>query len=680
MTKLLRWLLVLFILLIGLAVFAGFASFTYYGYHLPYEQAENTMPPGGSMTLVLQTDGSLHLTWPEGIRQDRYLVEVLDHPSWTEPNVLYSVYVRSNSCVLPFLPQDRQVTIRISTARAYAFPFDEEARLRPGNSSLEITGVFAQPEIENMTWTPDPDTQTVQIRFDLGQDLIGRIYYLDKDGQPVYMDELAGSGYTVTFGDEGAFPVPEYHDCVTFLLDAYMQNIHFTYYGLDYKQFSVIREDLLGTTLNLKCVDEGNNLYSFSWNETKGDGYEFQQYDFDDEQWYTIHTVEKEGDRSYTTLHLPRYTDYRFRVIAPDTNPLNEPIAVSEEISFRTGPSLVYSTVWPIHDLEIYSDPERTEVIGTAKHAKAFCVLEAEGTMFYIRSGNTYGYIDGNYCLINLPEFIGDICMYNITNSYASLYMAHEYEIPTVTNTIIIGYEDVQLYNERFLVPLLYPAALKLEKAAFAAIEEGYKIHIYDAFRPREATDTLYQMADELRDTPIPETTFSGEPVENMPELKEGEILTYGNLMTDYGRYTMNYFLAKGYSKHNMGIAMDLTLYDLRKREDVEMQTSMHDLSWYSELKANNEFSKELAEIMKAAGFNGLVSEWWHFQDDEAREALELKTYMWDGVDSQCWMADDYGWKYRRSDGRYYYNTTRTIDGVKYTFDGNGYATPITTE
>ena len=34
---------------------------------------------------------------------------------------------------------------------------------------------------------------------------------------------------------------------------------------------------------------------------------------------------------------------------------------------------------------------------------------------------------------------------------------------------------------------------------------------------------------------------------------------------------------------------------------------------------------------------------------------------------------DDDGWCYRRENGNYYKNTTKTIDGVKYTFDENGY-------
>ena len=104
------------------------------------------------------------------------------------------------------------------------------------------------------------------------------------------------------------------------------------------------------------------------------------------------------------------------------------------------------------------------------------------------------------------------------------------------------------------------------------------------------------------------------------------------------------------------------------------MQTAIHDLSWYSELKKNNEAAKILQSIMVGAGFGTLKSEWWHFQDNDAKNSLELIALQ-QGVNPQCWMADDNGWRYRDIYGQYYVNCQETIDGVSYTFDGDGYAT-----
>ena len=681
-----KWILVILGIVLVLGAAAAFGIF---GYWLPYENACSTMPESGTMILRQQENGRLQLTWPEGKNQDRYLVQILqqaepaqtqatDETEPAQPNVLYETYVsQGTKCDLPFFPLDQELTLRVSSARAYRFPFEKVDRLRMGEHAMEVTGVFQPPAVKDLTWTPDVATQSVRVQFSLDDGTTCRMYYVEEDGQQTLLDTLTKGDVTIAFGEKEAFQVPQFDRPHTYAFDAYREAPGLLYYGGVTEQFSVYREDMLGTELQLTCEDKGNNVFCFTWNETKGEHYEIQRYNTKTKEWDTVYQVPRDGERTYTTGHLPRYAEYRYRVVAlgGQTLPDSEFAATESEVQVSAGLTPVYCTVWPIQDLEVYSAADKTEVIGTAPGATAYCVLDMVEGLFYVRFGSTYGYIDSNYCMINLPEFLGDICMYDIANSYESLYMAHEYEIPTVTGELIIGYEDVRLYNNDYLVPLLYPSAVKLEKAAKDAISKGYKIKIYDAYRPRKATEALYKQAINLSDKPIPDVTFSGEPVEEMPTLKPGEVLTYFNLMTDYGRYTMNYFLAAGKSRHNMGVAMDMTLYNIRKREDVKMQTSMHDLSWYSELKRNNADSKRLASIMQNAGFTGLTSEWWHFQDNDAINNLGLKNYLFDGVSPKCWMKDDNGWRYRRANGKYYTNCTRTIDGVEYIFDANGYVT-----
>ena len=103
------------------------------------------------------------------------------------------------------------------------------------------------------------------------------------------------------------------------------------------------------------------------------------------------------------------------------------------------------------------------------------------------------------------------------------------------------------------------------------------------------------------------------------------------------------------------------------------MQTEMHDLSIYSIIARNNSEAIILDGIMKGAGFGGLTSEWWHFQDNETRQALSLNIYLWSGVSCAGWVADDTGWRYRNADGSLLSGTTREIDGASYTFDEQGY-------
>ena len=123
---------------------------------------------------------------------------------------------------------------------------------------------------------------------------------------------------------------------------------------------------------------------------------------------------------------------------------------------------------------------------------------------------------------------------------------------------------------------------------------------------------------------------------------------------------------------HNLGIALDLTLERRDNGEEIPMQTTMHDLSQFSVLGENNEAADLLGEIMHGAGFGGLISEWWHFQDNHARAALSLP-YVSAGVDARGWVKDDTGWKYRDEKGSFFRGQTLEIEGRQYTFDDNGY-------
>lgn len=117
------------------------------------------------------------------------------------------------------------------------------------------------------------------------------------------------------------------------------------------------------------------------------------------------------------------------------------------------------------------------------------------------------------------------------------------------------------------------------------------------------------------------------------------------------GRYRLGSFLAQYGSTHNLGIAMDLTLERLDTREELQMQTAMHDLSHYAVLTRNNDSADLLADYMLEAGFDPLTSEWWHFQDDATRDALGLSVYQEKGVSPEGWRWDAEGWYYRQADG-----------------------------
>lgn len=668
--------LLIWVLLVGAAV----AGVRYY--LLPWQRAENTMPANGMMVLQQLEDGSTQITWPRGVNAQYHVLEIVRRPEGQRAEgkeneqILHSVRIdNETSCILPVMPDNEVLTIRVRSVQTYTFPFEKTPRQRFGEADMEITGVFSAPAVKNLCWEVDAEENTVDIQFSLPQNSTCQMYYVEADGSRTPFMVLDDRKLTLAFGEDQLLNVPGVGETHTFAFDVFSEGEGYIHNGIESGRLTVVREDFLGTQLRLRALSEGGNSFSFYWNETKGDCYKLQQYDPSRDAWDTVYTAGQSDPRSYTTDHLGRYGSYQFRVVAVggQTLPGTPFAATPDEIKVTTGASVVYSTIWPVESLNVYTTPDREEIVGTAPAAKAYCVLDVKEGMFRIRYGDGYGWIDSNYCMINLPEMIGDICLYDIVNSYDSLYMAHEYELPTVTGEVIVGYERVRTDENTFLVPLLYPTALKLEQAAFAAMEQGYKLKIYDSFRPRRATQTLYEQAQNLAQEPIPEKTYTGVKLDDLPQLEEGQALTYEMLMTDKGRYTLSYFLANGTSRHNQGVAMDLTITKVWDDRDLKMQTSMHDLSWYSEVSRNNENADILARIMKSAGFASLVSEWWHFQDDEAREMLD-PAYLWSGVTPECWVADGHGWRYRNEYGAYLTDCSEHIDGVLYRFDSNGYA------
>lgn len=666
--------IILIILLAGLLLAAG--VFAAVGYWLPYHQAVSSFTADRALTLYQQQDGSVLVQWPEGIDADQYLFEILTAGENEEPSVIYSCYViGQTSHTINSLSGDSPCTVRIRTAAEYRFPFSISPRLRLNEDAIEVTDCFTPPNITAIDWNPNPDTDQVYVQLTLNEDCTARLYDITAADASPPADTFTGGHTVLHFGEGKTWPVPAYGEVYTFAFDTYRQAEGYTYYSTMTSPITLTREDLLGTALDLSSSGAENNQFTFTWNETKGDHYLFQHRQSDSAQWQTLADIPADGDRSYTTASLEPYSYQQYRVITQKNDSQQEPIAQSETVLIQTGSAVIYSTIWPIGDLTVYSDPEKSQTLGTAKAGDAFCVLDLEDDMFQVRFGNELGYIDSNYCMINLSEFLGTLCSYDITNSYSSLYKIHEYDIPKVTGEVIVGYEKIRLGEGSYLVPLLYPTALKLEQAALSAAEEGYTIKIYDAFRPQAATYALYDQAYDFSQEPIPEDKLPEDytpPTE--PETTDPEETlppyTYAKYMTDNGRYGLNNFLAKGRSRHNQGVAMDMTLVDANG--ELPMQTDIHDLSWYSETYRNKANANTLARIMKAAGFGGLISEWWHFQDNDTLNTLTLPA-LWNGVTPECWMADENGWRYRRANGLYYTDCSVTIDGIEYTFDTHGY-------
>lgn len=410
---------------------------------------------------------------------------------------------------------------------------------------------------------------------------------------------------------------------------------------------SLSEEDgFLSEELSIQWEQVGENQYQLSWNETKNDGY-LVEFSKDGNTWERLAEVTSDAERVFTTGHLLPFESYSLRVSTLDGT-------IGDTMSVTTSQRLSYCTVWPVQELAVYKAPDGIEKIGTVPAGSAHCLLAETDGMFAVRFGETIGYVDNRYCMINVAEYLGNLCNYNIPNSYASVYRIHGVDIPKVTDTVIYGYQDVLQANGLYLVPVLYPAAQKLLQAALSARDLGYRLKIYDSYRPYGATKEIYALTQKI----LGEYAPDGEQ-------------TLQELMTDKDRFGLGNFLAPVTSRHNYGVALDLTLETLDGKE-MQMQTVIHDLSWYSALENNNANADMLQKLMVAEGFATLKSEWWHFQDAESFDSLK-PAYLTEGVSAECWVMDDSGWRYRLSDGAFVVDQVKNIDGKDYEFDADGY-------
>ena len=631
------------------------------------------------------------------------------------------------------------------------------------------------------------------------------LYEVYAQGDADLVASTASKAMELKVGRGGDVPLPGYHQPLEVSVRAAFQGKGYVLCGPASNLIRVERQDLLGDDLNLAYHEEEPRVVSLEWDETRGEFYEVHEWH--EGGWTLLDTLEPAEHFLYDLGRLGSGSHHRFQVAALDRNGT---LRSSEEVEFFAAADPLYATVWPIIEQPFYEKADGSSpTLGKIPGGTALCVLEESGDWFSVRYKDQYGWVDSRFCMINLPEYVGDHCSYDIANSYRSVFKVHENPIALITDQVIQGFEHIQTADEQFLVPYLYPCSKKLLSAAQAAEKDGYRLKIYEAFRPNEATRFLYDTtagqlelaalvysyenaggeplgedeeprildpvtgwevdlsdgllidpeteekisredlalrqaeeeagkAQEDAETvppgpdgqPIPAGPQEGDTPENPPfftlpaegeggslapapetesqpapepapqptpqtETPEGaqapegeedeeggeteepvEYDTYFTVMTNGGRFSLGSFLARVTSAHNRGIALDLTLETIDGKEELEMQSAIHDLSWYSAAYLNNDNAKLLEKYMTATGMRGLSSEWWHFQDDETREAIGLSSYLFKGVNMGGWTKDDQGWRYRDEDGSVLRDTAFKADGNFYTADQDGYVLP----
>ncbi len=154
----------------------------------------------------------------------------------------------------------------------------------------------------------------------------------------------------------------------------------------------------------------------------------------------------------------------------------------------------------------------------------------------------------------------------------------------------IDGYEEPEALLTR-------EAASALKEVSDELIQKGYRLKIYDAYRPQMAVTDFVNWAEDTSDTRMKEYFY--------PELDKDVLFPEG-------------YIAE-HSGHSRGSTVDLTLFDMDTGKEVDMggtfdyfgQLSHPDYTDITEEQYQNRMI--LRDAMLSHGFKPLEEEWWHF-------------------------------------------------------------------
>ncbi len=226
--------------------------------------------------------------------------------------------------------------------------------------------------------------------------------------------------------------------------------------------------------------------------------------------------------------------------------------------------------------------------------------------------------VDPDALLVNVPDFLPDaVC--DIVYSYAATSRCAGEPIAGVTDRRIEGYADGMQRSaywgeDRYVVPCAYGTAVKLAGVSEALANQGWRLLVYDAYRPMRAQ---LQMSDAF------EAAY-----------QENEVI-----QASLGDWPIGWYVASGSSGHNFGTDVDVGLCDESGRP-VEMPSAFDAFDEsghltdspmasgdiqpenYCEAVRANDACLALHRAFCGAGFSELASEWWHFADEETESAV----------------------------------------------------------
>ena len=164
-------------------------------------------------------------------------------------------------------------------------------------------------------------------------------------------------------------------------------------------------------------------------------------------------------------------------------------------------------------------------------------------------------------------------------------------------------YSTYNFVGERidgYLAPKAYltkEAAAALRQVSDDVMSQGYRLKIYDAYRPQRAVDHFVRWAADIPDTSMKRYFY--------PNLDKSVL------------FEQEYIMEK--SGHTRGSTVDLTLFDMKTEKELDMggtfdwfgPESHPDYTDITEQQFKNRMI--LRDAMLRHGFKPLDTEWWHF-------------------------------------------------------------------
>ena len=167
--------------------------------------------------------------------------------------------------------------------------------------------------------------------------------------------------------------------------------------------------------------------------------------------------------------------------------------------------------------------------------------------------------------------------------------------IPYATNDNFLGQRVDGYLASRAI--LTQQAAESLAQVQRAAITQGFRLKIFDAYRPARAVKHFLRWIDDV-ESPECKQRFH-------PEFSKAELFEQGYLAT--------------HSSHCRGSTVDLTLVSYQTGEELDMGTEFDFFgkeSWssYQNLSLEQLSNRQLLQdLMLANDFQPFELEWWHY-------------------------------------------------------------------